>query len=49
LTEALVEAVDVLGCEGSDVRKVVVPEGRRFGIQEGSEVDKEVMREREVV
>jgi hypothetical protein len=49
LTEALVEVADVLGCEGSDTRKVVVPEGRHFGIQEGSEVGKEVMREREVV
>jgi hypothetical protein len=48
LTEASVEVVDVLGCEGSGVG-AVVPEGRHFGIQEGFEVDKEVMREREVV
>jgi hypothetical protein len=48
LTEASVEVVNVLGCEGSDVG-AVVPEWRRFGIQEGFEVGKEVMREREVV
>jgi hypothetical protein len=48
LTEVSVEVVDVLGCEESGAG-AVVPEGRRFGIQEGSEVGKEVMREREVV
>jgi hypothetical protein len=48
LAEVLVEVVDVLGCEEPDGR-VVVPGGRRFGIREGSEVGKEVMREREVV
>ena len=48
LTEASVEVVDVLGCEGSD-GGAVVPEGRRFGIREGFEVGKEVMMEREVV
>jgi hypothetical protein len=39
--------VDVLGREGSDAG-AVVPEGRRFGIQEGFEVGKEVMMEQEV-
>jgi hypothetical protein len=47
LTEASVEVVDVLGCEGSD-GGAVVPEGHHFGIQEGSEVGKEVMMEQEV-
>jgi hypothetical protein len=48
LTEASVEVVDVLGCEGSG-GGAVVSEGRRLGIREGFEVGKEVMMEREVV
>jgi hypothetical protein len=48
LTEAEVEVVDVLGCEGSGMG-AVVPERRHFGIQGGFEVGKEVMMEREVV
>jgi hypothetical protein len=48
LAEVLVEVVDVLGGEEGDAG-AAVPEGRRFGDREGSEVGKEVMREREVV
>ena len=48
LAEVLVEVVDVLGGEEGDAG-AAVPEGRRFGTREGFVVDKEVMREREVV
>ena len=46
LTEASVEVVDVLGCEGSG-GGAVVPKGRHFGIREGFKVGKEVTMEQE--